>query len=114
MRRLASATLLSAVLLLSACKGQPLPADKADYAGHWRGGTVNLVIYPEGRVEYVRQEGKSKVEISGPLQGFIDDDFVVGVMVVKTTFDVQEPPHEVDGIWVMNVDGVELTRIEDK
>ncbi len=95
---------------MAACSGQPLPADKADYAGHWRGGGIDLTIRAEGHVSYVKLQGKSKTEIEGPLQGWQGDDFVVGVMVVKTKFDVTEPPHEVDGIWTMTVDGVTLTR----
>ncbi|MCA9707335.1 MAG: hypothetical protein KDK70_15890 [Myxococcales bacterium] len=111
MRRVASALVLLAALLPAACQqAQPLPPDKAQYAGHWRGGTVDLIIHPEGRVEYTRREGKGVVEVSGPV-GWQGDDFVVAVMVVKTKFDVSEPPHEEDGLWVMTVDGVELTRI---
>lgn len=102
--------MLSATLLVAACKGQPLPPDKADYAGRWRGGGIDLVISPEGRVEYVKQQGKGRTEISGPLQGWQGDSFVVGVMTVKTKFEVTEPPHEVDGAWKMTVDGVELIR----
>ncbi len=112
MWRLSSAVLLAAVLLISACKAQPLPPDKADYAGHWRAAGVDLVILPEGRVEYKKREGKGTVEVSGPI-GFKGDDFVVAVMVVKTAFKVSEPPHEVDGEWKMTVDGIELTRVEE-
>jgi len=113
MRRLASAVILSSVLLLSACGDpQPLPPDKANYAGHWRGGGVDLIIYPEGRVEYTKREGKGTVEVSGPI-GWKGDDFVVAVMVVKTMFEVDEPPHEVDGVWMMTVRGIELTRVAE-
>ena len=111
MRRLVSATLLSAVLLVSACQAQPLPPDKAEYAGHWRGGGVDLVIYPEGRIEYEKREGKGTVEVSGPI-GWQGDNFVVAVMVVKTKFEVAAPPHQVDGVWMMTVNGIELTRVE--
>ena len=90
MRRLLSATLLSLALCLvlfaTACKGQPLPADKAEFAGHWRGGGVDLVIRPEGHVTYEKAEGKGRVQVEGPLQGWIGNDFVVGVMVVKTNW----------------------------
>lgn len=111
MRRLSLAPLLCATALLYACQARPLPPEKAQYAGHWRGGGVDLVIHPEGRAEYTKTQGKSTTEVSGPI-GWQGDDFVVAVMVVKTKFDVQEPPHEVDGIWMMTVDGVELTRVE--
>ncbi|MCA9654414.1 MAG: hypothetical protein KC501_31135 [Myxococcales bacterium] len=106
--------LLTAVLSASACSGEPLSAEHAQFAGRWVGPGVDLEILPEGHVHWVRVEGKSRVEIEGPLQGWIDGDFVVGVMVVKTRFDVTEPPHEVDGGWVMTVDGVQLTRVEER
>lgn len=108
-----SVVLLAAVLLVSACEGQPLPPDKAEFAGHWRGGGIDLVIEPQGYVRYEKAEGKGKVQVSGPLQGWQGDDFVVGVMVVKTKFEVDQPPHEVDGVWVMTLDGVELARIAE-
>lgn len=110
LRSIVRASLLSAALFVSACKGQPLPPDKADYAGRWRGGGIDLVIHAEGRVNYAKVEGKSTKTIEGPLQGWQGDDFVVGVMTVKTKFKVTEPPHEVDGVWKMTVDGVELIR----
>lgn len=96
--------------LLIACSAEPLPADKADYAGHWRGKGVDLVIEASGQVQYRKAKGKGQVEISGPITQWIDEDFVVGVMVVKTKFDVTEPPHEVDGIWMMTVDEAQVVR----
>ncbi|MCX4246304.1 hypothetical protein [Paraliomyxa miuraensis] len=113
MRRLLPSVLLCLVLLASACKGQPLPADKAEFAGRWHGVGIQLEIRPEGHVSYRKSEGRSTVTIDGPLQGWQGDDFVVGVMVVKTKFHVTEPPHLVDGKWMMTVDGVELTRVEE-
>jgi hypothetical protein len=111
MKRMLSAALLCALLLASACKGQPLPPDKAEFAGHWRGGGIDLVIEPQGYVRYEKAEGKGKVRVSGPLQGWQGDDFVVGVMVQKTKFEVDAPPHEVDGVWMMTLNGVELARL---
>ena len=102
---------LVVLLLVSACKGQPLPADKLEYAGQWRGGGVDLVITADGGVSYRKVSGSSTIEINGPLKGFDGDDFVVGVMVMKTGFDVTAPPHEEGGAWKMTVDGVEVTRV---
>ncbi len=72
------------------------------------------MIQPEGQVEYVKVEGKGRREISGPIQGWKGDDFVVGVMVVKTTFKVEQPPHQDEnGLWVMTVESIELTRMPE-
>ncbi|MEM7155641.1 MAG: hypothetical protein AAF799_22515 [Myxococcota bacterium] len=112
MRSIAQAVLISCVLVLTACKGQPLPADKAEFAGHWVGPGMDLVIRPEGHVTYEKVEGKGRTSIEGPLQGWQDDDFIVGVMVVKTKFEVTETPRELDGEWTMVVNGVRLKRVE--
>lgn len=68
--------ILLLLALLSAC-AKPLPADRADYAGDWRGNGVSLLITPEGQVVYHRQEGGSTVSIDAPLKAFDGDDFEV-------------------------------------
>jgi hypothetical protein len=108
-RRIRACT-IGASLALAACTAKPLPADKAEYAGRWRGPGVTLEITPEGHAHYDRAEGKGRVQIDGPIKGFDGDDFVVGVMVVTTSFDVTVPPTEANGVWTMTVDGVVLTR----
>jgi hypothetical protein len=110
MTRRIRACILGASLALAACTGKPLPADKADYAGRWRGPGVTLEITADGHARYDRAEGNGRVKIDGPIQGFDGDDFVVGVMVVTTSFDVTAPPTETNGVWTMTVDGVVLTR----
>ena len=52
------------------------------------------------------------VSVTGPIQEFQGDDFVVGIAFLKTTFAVSKSPYEENGEWKMVVDGVELTRIE--
>lgn len=99
-------------LLLTACTGIPLPEDKRDYAGRWTSESVTLAIGEDGSVAYARREGSSRTTLNAPIQRFENEDFVVGILSFTTTFDVTEPPHEVDGKWVMTVDGVQLTRME--
>lgn len=101
------------VAMLSAC-AKPLPADRADYAGDWRGNGVSLLITPEGQVVYHRQEGGSTVSIDAPLKAFDGDDFEVGVGPLVTRFDVGQPPKEADGEWTMEVDGRMLRREDGK
>ena len=92
------------------CDSEPLPEDKADYAGTWRGEGVDLTITRSGSCSYVKDSGSGRTEINAPIQRFDGDDFVVGMLGVDTTFDVTTPPHEQDGTWTMVVDGIELTR----
>jgi hypothetical protein len=95
--------------LLVAC-AKPLPADRAPYAGVWRGGPMVLVILADGRVAYRRKEGNRSTSVNAPLKEFKGDNFVVGVGVFSTEFAVSSAPHENDGVWQMTVDGVEVTR----
>jgi hypothetical protein len=46
------------------------------------------------------------------LRRFEGDNFVVGLPLLSTTFQVSKPPYEEAGRWKMIVDGVELTRAQ--
>lgn len=105
-------SLVAVILLLSGC-AKPLPEDRLDYVGEWQSNKMGLLILADGTVAYKRLEGGGSSSVNGPLKEFVGDDFVVGVLFMTTTFDVSEPPHEVEGIWKMTVDGVELTRIDE-
>jgi hypothetical protein len=98
--------------LLIAC-AKPLPEGKTTYAGAWRGGPISLLITPEGRAVYKREEGNMSKSIDAPIKEFKGDNFVVGVAFMSTEFVVSKPPHEEDGAWKMTVDGVELTRLPE-
>jgi hypothetical protein len=101
-----------AMLALVAC-AEPLPADKSNYAGEWRGGPIALLITPEGRAVYERKDGNLSKKLDAPVKEFKGDNFVLGVGFMATEFVVTVPPHEEDGVWKMTVDGVELTRVAD-
>jgi hypothetical protein len=105
---IAAAALLA--VLLAAC-AQPLPAEKMQYAGEWRGTATWLVITPQGYCEYRRVRGNGSVEINAPIKHFEGDNFVVGVGPMTTTFVVSKPPRLEEGRWTMTVDGVELVRV---
>ncbi|MFV8783644.1 hypothetical protein ACNKU7_14595 [Microbulbifer sp. SA54] len=98
--------------LLSACS-EPLPPEKLHYSGMWRGGQMELYISLEGSVNYSISKGNSSRSINGPIKEFQGDDFIVGIGPISSTFDVSEPPQQIDGEWQMVVDNVRLTRISD-
>ena len=104
------ATFVAAVLLLAACSGTPLPADKAAYAGDWRAQNMRIVITPEGHVSYERRDGATSKSINAPLKRFEGDNFVVGLGPMTTTFVVSKPPWRDEALWKMTVDGVELVK----
>lgn len=100
---------LMAIVLLGC--GQPLPSDKADYAGVWQGGGITLQIAADGRVEYERVKGNSKRSVSGPISEFQGDSFSVGIGSLSTFFEVSSKPTRSHGVWRMTVDGTELSRV---
>jgi hypothetical protein len=105
--RLALAAFLLAIL--AGC-GEPVPADKQQYIGEWRGKDMMLLITAEGAVRYKRRKDKNTTSISAPLQRFDGESFWVGVGIFATKFDVSTPPHLDGNVWKMTVDGVELVR----
>ena len=110
MTRIALATIAFCAALLAGC-AEPLPRDRLDYAGEWRGGPTWLLITPDGRCEYERRSGGKSVRIDAPIQRFEGDNFVVGLGPFGTTFVVSKRPKLDNGSWKMTVDGVELTRV---
>ena len=104
--------ILSTALFLAVSCGKPVPPEKADYIGEWRGPSMALLITKDGSVAYKRSKGGTTKSINGPLKGFEGDNFVVGVGPLKTTFVVTAVPHESNGRWKMVVDGVELTKVQ--
>ncbi len=101
--------LLAATGVIVGC-GDPLPLEKRDYAGTWRGAGVHLEIDLTGSIRYERHQGSTKVEINAPISEFQGDDFVVGIGFMRTAFAVSQPPHWDGERWTMVVDGRRLTR----
>jgi len=99
---------LCAVLAFAAC-GISLPGDKQLYIGHWNNAEVSLRIDSNGTVAYERSGKIGHTKINGPIQEFRGDDFVVGLPVLNTTFEVNRPPWFEGGRWRMVVDGAELS-----
>ena len=97
---------------LGGCKSEPLPADKKNYAGEWRGSGITLKIYPDGIVDYKKVRGSSKTTINAPIKEFEDDNFIVGVWILTTTFVVQKTPFQEGERWAMVVDGNKLYRVD--
>jgi hypothetical protein len=101
---------LLALLLVAACTGKPLPADKRDYAGNWSAPGMSLTIAYDGNVSYRRTRGGESTSINAPIQRFEGPSFFVGVGPLTTRFEVTSAPHRDGNLWKMTVDGVELAR----
>jgi hypothetical protein len=98
-------------MFLSGC-GIPVPPERADYVGEWRSPQMRLSIAPDGQVEYERRDGGSSSKITGPIQAFKGNDFLVGIPFLSATFVVSKPPYKDGETWKMVVDGVELTKAQ--
>ena len=94
--------LLSSTLVLSAC-GKAVPPDKAAYVGEWRAQTMDLLVTQDGTVAYKRIKGGVTTSVNAPLRRFDGDNFVVGLPLISTTFEVSKPPYEEAGRWKMVV-----------
>jgi len=103
--------LLTSTVVLSAC-GKAVPPEKAAYVGEWRAQTMALLVTQDGTVAYKRLKGGMTTSVNAPLRRFEGDNFVVGLPLISTTFEVSKPPYEEAGRWKMVVDGVELTRVQ--
>ncbi len=110
MRNLKLSLLIFLGLLLTGC-GIEVPPAKSAYVGQWESDGMTLLITQDGSVSYKRLKEGASTKINAPLKAFHDDDFDVGIGPMTTTFKVSSPPREVDGLWKMTVDGVELTRV---
>ena len=101
--------LLLGVLLLSGCS-EPLPNDYSSYAGDWRSSEMRLLILQDGSVSYQRIQNGMTTSINAPIKYFDGDDFVVGIGLFDTTFEVNQRPYQKGDTWFMKVDGETLQR----
>ena len=99
------------ICLTAGCNSIPVPEEKRSYVGTWEGIGFHLTIHEDGGIDYRRVKGKSTTTINGPLKSFEGDDFVVGMLFITTTFEVQHPPYLDGEDWFMVVDGVELKKV---
>jgi hypothetical protein len=97
--------------LITGCNSIPIPENKRAYIGTWEGVGFHLTITNDGGVDYRRVKGNATKTITGPVKSFKGDDFVVGVLFINTTFEVQHPPYKEGDDWFMVVDGVELKKV---
>ena len=87
-----------------------MPPEKQAYVGAWTSASMCLTITEQGTVSYERVRKTSKTKIRGSIKAFAGDDIVVGLLFIKTTFDVEQPPYLDGDTWRMRVDGVELAK----
>ncbi|MEQ3697144.1 MAG: hypothetical protein ABNH02_09310 [Pseudomonadales bacterium] len=110
MLRIPKIILLLGVVLLVGCS-EPLPQDYSTYAGDWRSSEMRLLILQDGSVSYQRIKNGMTTSINAPIKYFDGDDFVVGIGLFDTTFEVEQRPYQKGDTWFMVVDGETLQRV---
>lgn len=112
MKSLRLAILFASFCTLLGC-ARPVPAEKSSYVGEWSEKTMYLLITQDGSVKYKRLKGGATTSVDAPLQGFVGDNFDVGVGPMATTFVVSKAPYQDGDKWKMVVDGIELVKTSD-
>ena len=74
-----------------------LTEDRQNYIGAWRGANTNLLIKPDGTIDYRREERIGDTTntdtVTGPINNFDGASFTVGVLGQNTRFEVEQPPN---------------------
>lgn len=102
--------LAATLLMLAVACSKPVPPAQKNYIGLWEAAEMRLLITADGTLDYKRVQGGGSTSINAPIQEFTASGFTAGLGPLKTEFKVGQAPHEVEGVWKMTVDGVELTR----
>lgn len=88
-----------------------LTADRQNYVGEWRGANTNLLIKPDGTIDYRREETIGDTtntdSVTGPINAFDGASFTVGVLGQNTRFEIAAPPAN----GTLTVNGETLRRV---
>jgi hypothetical protein len=101
---------IALVALLAACSAKPVPPEKSEFVGTWKGPKMSISITQAGKVTYERSDGWIPKSATGNLQRFHSDNFDIDVWGYGLTFIVSLPPHPFGDKTRMIVDGVELIK----
>lgn len=111
-----SRLLVSALFVLALACGslESTPPPNRDFVGTWaaKEGSHVLSISVDGDVSYRKTEDGVNTSIDAPAQAWGDTSFTVGAFGITTNFTIDVAPREIDGVWVMTIDGVEYTRVQ--
>jgi hypothetical protein len=94
----------------AADKSAAPPVDKAAYLGTWAGDGVELTFGDDGIVSYKKSKGVASKSVTGRFDSFDGPNIKVNVLITTMTLDVQEPPHQEGGVWVMTIEGSRVTK----
>lgn len=84
--------------------------DKAAYFGTWSGEGVELTFGDDGIVSYKKSSGSASKSVTGRFDSFDGANIKVNVLITTMTLEVQAPPHQEGGDWVMTIEGARVTK----
>lgn len=93
-------------LTFAGCESTPVPADKQEFIGLWVASDRFISVFANGRIEYkekLRLGFHNRVESGAEFKGN-------KIEAMLSEYTIDEPPHQVDGVWRMTMDGVEYVR----
>ena len=69
-----------------------IPDDKKDYIWAWHSSEMYLNIGEDGYIDYKKKVWANETSVNWPITRFENEDFVVWVLGIETTFDVEKVP----------------------
>lgn len=81
------------------------------FVGHWKGDGMDLLIAPDGTIQYERLKGGSSRKLTGAtISAFRRDAFDAKLLMMSTTFKIDRPPYQEGGRWHVVIDGAHMLR----
>ena len=103
MKKLITSILITTVILLSSCGGEPLTEEQEVFAGYWEAEDGYwLQIYLDGGGDFEMPS----TTVNGGTTIITDSTLAITVIGLGATFSLDAPPKLVDNRWVMQLDGV--------
>lgn len=99
------------VATLASCTGKtPVPPDKKDYVGSWKGENGSrMTILSDGGCDFEQKKGNTTTSMNGGGVHWEGSKLIVK-MGVSAEFVIDQPPTQVDGKWTMKLDGERFER----
>ena len=114
MKKIKFTLLITLLVFLSSCDmTYDFKPGEDIYVGYWENPVAYINVSSNGKFSYKREEGGTKVSISGAIKSIGEENIIVDVLVTESTFKIDEAPYlNENGNWEMTVDGRKYLKIE--
>lgn len=83
---------------------------RSTWDGKWIAPGYVLEIGSNDQVHYENNAGGMEKTLDLPIASLTPEALVLGFMGITTTFRIDQPPTETDGVWTLQLDGIAYTR----